>query len=128
MNKTEGPEDAEIDSLIRGLKLLLRKANDNFQSGIYVQEIIACLGSENFLHRLKDVRLRPAASRDTICDFYRVVGLIGEAEIELKVRWCPMEGRVRPLMIANELAVDQQGVARVSCLSCIASLSRDRLS
>ncbi|TLD25734.1 hypothetical protein E2P81_ATG09391 [Venturia nashicola] len=113
MDKTEGLEDTAIDSLTRGLKLLLRKASECFLNGGYTHEIIAYLGSETFLSRLKDIRLRPASSRDNICELYRVAGLIGQAGIELKIRWCSAGSRTRPSMIANELAADQQRVARV---------------
>jgi hypothetical protein len=113
MNHTEGAEDAEIHALTFGLKHGLRQADTRFTSGVYVYRIVAYLDPMFWLVHLSETHFRPGSSRNIIRELYRVARLIEEAGIELLMCWVPKVAKIRPHVIADQLVVEHQNVARV---------------
>ncbi|TID16842.1 hypothetical protein E6O75_ATG09608 [Venturia nashicola] len=111
MNLTEGSEDAEVWALIRGLNKNLREANNRFKNGVCVHKIVCYLDPKFWLLTLKGLHYRPGYSKSTIAQLFRVSHLITNAGIELQPNWLPKRAKIRPHVIADQMAVEHQTIA-----------------
>jgi len=115
MDNTSGSEDAELHALIYALKHGLLEANARFQNRIYVYKIVVYLDPMFLLIHLKEIYYRTGLSNN-LRELYHVARLIEKAGIELELCWVSKRGKIRPHVIADEVVVEHQNLARVCIL------------
>jgi hypothetical protein len=103
MDQVSGSEEAELLTLNDAVELALKEAQDRADAGVYVTEMRFHLDPKSLLQRLQNMHYSNGLSQN-FKELFRLARLVDDANIELKLYWCPKQAKVRPHTEADRAA------------------------
>jgi hypothetical protein len=103
MDQVSGSEEAELLTLNDAVELALKEAQERADAGVYVTEMRFHLDPKTLLQRLQNMHYSNGLSQN-FKELFRLARLVDDANIELKLYWCPKQAKVRPHTEAHRAA------------------------